>query len=500
MVYDHAEALTAFLFYDILNPKQNARYQMGRLLRLGLEEEMRSKTLYLASLLTIVFLVLLVAATLATRGTRASPGILYVATDGDDINDCSPFAERCRTVQRAINVATTGDEIRVATGVYTDSAYTVAEITETITLQGGWNTGFSTQDPSTYPTTLDAQSLGRVIQITGNISPTIDGFIITGGNATTEADYSRQGGGIYAIDAAPIIVNNVITNNIASTDPNVWGYGGGCLLSYASAPAVVSGNQILSNTASTDYKGGGGGLYLNNSDATLTGNTIRHNTGSTAAIGVGGGLYFFGSNATLDGNLIISNTASSSGGGLFVSRSALTLTNNIIAQNQANTQAGGIYIWGAIDYPSSGTLINNTIAQNNLGSDGEGVYATGTTSLTLTNNIIVSHSYGIYIGGDATATADYTLFFSNPSGDTVGSVTSTHEVSGDPLFVNPVVWDYHIQVTSPAINNGTFSGAPATDFEGDPRPYDCFIDLGADENTASDECKRIYLPLIMKNY
>jgi len=77
---------------------------------------MRSRTLYLTSLLITIFLILLVAATLATRGTRASPGTLYVATTGDDLNDCDTIAEACRTVQRAINVASTGDTILVATG------------------------------------------------------------------------------------------------------------------------------------------------------------------------------------------------------------------------------------------------------------------------------------------------------------------------------------------------------------------------------------------------
>jgi hypothetical protein len=109
----------------------------------------------------------------------------------------------------------------------------------------------------------------------------------------------------------------------------------------------------------------------------------------------------------------------------------------------------------------------------------------------------VSHTWGIYAFSGATVTADYTLFFGNTVGDAGGSATSTHEVSGDPLFADP---EYHIQVTSPAINKGTFSGAPATDFEGDPRPWDCFVDIGADENTASDQCKRVYLPLILKNY
>ena len=460
---------------------------------------MRSRALYLASLLITVFLVLLVAATLDTRGTSASPGtIRYVSTTGNDGFDCSSPPLRCRTVQRAIEAATTGDEIRVATGVYTVTAGTVVSVTKTVTLKGGWDNNFFIRNPDSYPTILDAQGQGRVVYIYGAISPTIDGFIITGGNAEAADHYPRQGGGIFSVGANPTIHKNVITNNIASTSTSAFGWGGGIYL--YSASALVSGNQILSNTASTADVGYGGGLYLISSDATLSGNTISGNTASTVPGSEGGGVMLNYSNATLDGNRIISNTAPGGAGLNVVISAPFTLTNNVIAQNQADGVAGGIRVWGSSALPTSGALINNTIAQNNLGSGKDGVYAFGTTTLTLTNNIVISHTYGIYVVPPATATADYTLFFDNTSGDTGGSITSTNEVSGDPLFVDLAAWDYHIQVASPAINKGTFTGAPSTDFEGDPRPHDCFVDIGADENMASGYCQRVYLPLIFKNH
>ena len=45
---------------------------------------------------------------------QADPGILYVATDGNDANDCSTIANRCRTVQRAADLAVTGAKSRAA--------------------------------------------------------------------------------------------------------------------------------------------------------------------------------------------------------------------------------------------------------------------------------------------------------------------------------------------------------------------------------------------------
>ena len=466
---------------------------------------MRSRTLYLTALLATIFLVLLVAATLATRGTRASPGTtLYVSTDGV----CQGNSPCYTNVQEALDDAATDDEIRVATGTYTDTAYTVAEITETITLQGGWNADFSARNPTLYPTTLDAQGLGRVIQITGSISPTIEGFIITAGRANAEDVGRGRGGGIYSTGAAPIIQHNVITNNLANQDLYQQAWGGGIYLENASALALISGNTIISNAATSPYAASGGGLCIfTSSGVKVIGNEISNNT-TYGEIGSAGGIWVWDSESiTFSENKIIHNTSSSpydaeAGGGLRIDRtSPFTLTNNIIAQNNAKF-GSGIYVYGSWQpgQLANGSLTNNTIAQNNP-DYGWGILLEGWGTLTLTNNIVVTHTYGIYAGDNATIMADYTLFFGNTSGDTWGPITSTHEVSGDdPLFLNPSAWDYHIQVASPAVNKGTFTGAPAVDFEGDARPYDCFIDIGADENTASDYCKRIYLPLILKNY
>lgn len=54
-------------------------------------------------------------------------------------------------------------------------------------------------------------------------------------------------------------------------------------------------------------------------------------------------------------------------------------------------------------------------------------------------------------------------------------------VEGDPLFVNPAGADFHLQAGSPAIDRGSAVSAPATDFDGVPRPQGAGIDIGAFE-------------------
>jgi hypothetical protein len=68
----------------------------------------------------------------------------------------------------------------------------------------------------------------------------------------------------------------------------------------------------------------------------------------------------------------------------------------------------------------------------------------------------------------------------------VGSATGT--VSADPKFVsyNPTgTGDYRLQSTSPAINKGTSSYAPTTDFLGAARPSGGAFDIGAYEMGAT---------------
>lgn len=86
---------------------------------------------------------------------QSDPGVRYVALDGDDAGLCDSIASRCRTVQRALDVADAFGDIRVAVGVYTGTAGTVATIGKTVALLGGRDGGFTVIDP--LRSLLDAQ-------------------------------------------------------------------------------------------------------------------------------------------------------------------------------------------------------------------------------------------------------------------------------------------------------------------------------------------------------
>jgi hypothetical protein len=138
------------------------------------------------------------------------------------------------SVQVAVNDAHPGDIIKVAEGIYTDvHTATVGRVitqvvylSKSVTIRGGYTAAFTEPpDSALHPTVLDAQGRGRVLYITGDVSPTIEGLRITGGDAVGLAGYAARwpeeydaGGGVYVYATTAVLSNCLIYNNTAQ-----WG-------------------------------------------------------------------------------------------------------------------------------------------------------------------------------------------------------------------------------------------------------------------------------------
>jgi hypothetical protein len=414
-------------------------------------------------------------------------GTYYVALS------CIGVPDPCyTTVQAAVDAADDAcDVIKVAAGTYTDvnnygGLAQVVYISKSVTIRGGYTTtnAFAEPpDPEANPSTLDAQRQGRVLYITGDISPTIEGLRIAGGDASGlgggPPGGTDSGGGIYIISATAIISNNQVFSNTATA-------GGGMLLQFS--VATLSHNTILSNTAEF-----GGGLVSELSGVTLSSNIVISNTAIW-----GGGLFLEASPATLNGNIIMSNTASY-GGGVVLDHSAAILTNDVIADNRANIRGSGLDIWC-----SSSRLWHTTIARNS-GGDGSGVHVAGSSELgysavALTDTILASHTVGITVAAGNTATLEATLWGTDTwANDTDWGgagviVTGTINAWGAPAFVDSGAGDYHIGPGSAAIDAGVDVGV-TTDVDGELRLG--IPDIGADEYVQHTYLP-VYLPLIMR--
>jgi uncharacterized repeat protein (TIGR01451 family) len=498
---------------------------------------------------------------------QAGTGIIRVATTGQDIVGCGNAGNPCRTVQYAVDRAQSGEEIRVAAGIYSDvqGRQTFAEypgpgypgtsvvtqvvyIDKTVTVRGGYTTTNAFADPpnpEVHPTTLDAQGQGRVLAIFGNpsggpgqaISPMVEGFRITGGDAAGLgggefwlSGFRDAAGGVGVIAAAltlsdcwvfsntanvaggvgvgfstATLIGNTILSNTADYD------GGGVGLSESTASLI--GNTILSNTADHDGGGivttgcdgltlvgnrldsntanaGGGGLYMDTSTAILSSNVIMDNIAVDLLGGEGGGgVYLWESQATISGTTILSNIATWYGGGVYLGGtdegSMANLVNSIVADNRADHFGSGLFI-------ENSSLVSRhaTIARNTSG-DGSGLYVTGyvggASTAALTNTILVSHTVGITVAVGCTATLEATLWaggtpWANEAnwGGPGTIISSSHVMMGNPAFVDPDRGDYHIGPGSAAIDQGVNAGV-TIDIDGEPRPSGAGTDLGADE-------------------
>ena len=483
----------------------------------------------------------------------------YVVSGGFNSGNCASSTTPCKTIQYALQQAASGDRICVAdrsdlSGPTT--YYGTVVVTKSVTLNGGWETSgvgdpFTAADCPSQNVVIDGQGLYRVISITGNVTPTIQCFTITGGNATGQTDdcYGSGGhpdgcgGGIFVYSAHPIIVNNIITNNFAAITSSGYptsdtGYGGGIYLMDASQ-TIISGNVIISNAASTANCGAGGGIYLygDASGTRVQNNQVLSNTATTMNRSAwGGGIYGGPDGALIQGNWVEGNRTNSintgSGAGLYQWFGSAYYQGNLVQRNYGGSAVylghsqshfennrvvdNGAYVGLELAYGSGGgpTLVNNVVARNSyislnaFASAGSPLTATllhntlvgtgstygvhiesGYVNLFLTNTIITSHTWGITNTFPASSTilADHTLFWAN----TFPGIQGNDPLNGNPTFAAD---GYHILLVSAAIDTGVDAGV-TSDLDGDPRPNGPGYDIGADEA----QLRHVYLPIILRN-
>ena len=337
------------------------------------------------------------------------------------------------SIQKAVDTANPGDLILIATGIYSDihtrqGITQVVYISKSLALRGGYNEDFTEWDPDKFPTYVFPRLLGRGIVISGPATVTLEGLIVTAGNATglrglpTGSTYD-SGGGLVAHKASVYIYNSTFLQNVASTATG-WSYCGGALFNQTSG--VISGTVFRENIASTmaDY-GEGGGLCIFNSDGVLVQNSRFYQNiansegGSGGPLGLnlgalGGGLSVWNSHfVTLTDNLFQENrgqcaahcAGNGGGGALAVWDSDVLIEGNQFLTNTAAVTdgigwGGGLYVYNSDVSILSSLLWNNVAIEERGTARGGGVYITQTTSVTLVNTVVAkSNAQGIYLEG-----------------------------------------------------------------------------------------------------
>ncbi len=211
-------------------------------------------------------------------------------------------------------------------------------------------------------------------------------------------------------------------------------------------------NQLFLNSCIFKNNSGdqGGALFLNYSNATILNCSFINNNS-----GVGGVMYLENADANII-NCELLNNNSSSGGALYISNSNANIINCNILNNNASSKGGAIY-----NHYSYQTKLYNSIIRGNIaGGDGNQIYSQALNSGRVYNSNI-------------------------EGGNNFNASIFENCIDADPLFTDPSIGDYSLQLNSSCINIGDTSGIsnflPEDDLLGNNRINQSYIDIGAIE-------------------
>jgi len=398
-----------------------------------------------------------------TTTAQATIGTRYVSTvlSDNSNNNCTQRTIPCKTIAYALTQAASGDEIRVAQGVYKDGDLLINQF---VSLRGGYSANFATQTLNPGNTIIDAAQQGttdlrrglRIQNVPAVFQPLIQGFLIRNTGAV-----GAGGGGIFIEGtSSPTVTNMVIENSTAAN-------GGGIFIDSNGGKPVLRNIAISSTTAT----GRGGGIYVLRGVVSMEAITI---TGATANQ-EGGGIYNLQGTVTMSRSLI-NNGQATIGGGVYNAQGVLNLWNNFLTNNNATVGDGG----GVFNAIGTLNVWNNTLSGNHATGRGGAIYHNNGPLQVV--NTIMANGTAATVGGlfyNGSGTVNTNLYFGNSNGNSNVPIDAKSLIDVDPLFKTG---DTHLSAGSPAIDKGNPTTFLVADFDNELRPKDQTFDIGADES------------------
>jgi hypothetical protein len=235
---------------------------------------------------------------------------------------------------------------------------------------------------------------------------------------------------------------------------------------FAEPGGAFSNNNLTIN-------GGNIGLYelelanacLTTNAGTLTAEHIYLHDCNNLGISASGGLVIDGSTVSKNRN-----------GGIDVQGPTFSITNNVLAANGIGGGGGGTMIGGVRLESTTASATSkvdfNTVVANNIKSASNvagGLYC-NISGFTATGNVLA----GNLVAGSPTPT------YAN-TGGACTNASSVIQPNANLGFVSPATLDFHLTASSSLRDAATVTVGPATDLDGESRPYGSAYDIGADE-------------------
>jgi hypothetical protein len=232
------------------------------------------------------------------------------------------------------------------------------DITKNLTIQG----------PGANQLAVSGGDGSRVFEVTPNVTVTLSGLTITGGDGRAMGYISTNsvngyGGGIY--NAGALTVSDcAVSKNGGFSDSVTTQVGGGI---YNEGTLTISGGTVSGNSA---YAFGGG--IDNEGTLTVSGAVISDNNAAD-----GGGICNFYratvSSSTVSNNIAADYGGPGSGGGIY-NAGTMTVTSCYVQNNfDSTTQGGGIYNAGT----AAALTVSGSTFSGNRGGDIYGPYTDG---------------------------------------------------------------------------------------------------------------------------
>lgn len=412
-----------------------------------------------------------IALSLLTTGAMAQT-TYYVNVANPTPGDGKSWSAAFTNLQAALDMATSGNQIFVAKGIYKPSKifapgvaspgtaspnnrYNTFQLSSGVAIYGGYDDqGNGTRNISANETILSGDlgvandntdnAYNVVIIAEGTTGVLLDGFTISDGYAsgstnrtnTGASHLTYYGGGIYLRNGDGVFRNLRLLRNGAKTNNSTL-YGGGFFLATTSTNLVELDNiEFIQNQANSV-------------------NSVAH----------GGALYLGGTNLKLNRLKFISNMAKSAGGAIFASTAAtnIKLGNSVFYDNSAGTNGGAICFSATASAIITATIVNSTFYQNS-GDIGGAIFMVdhANNTLDIRNTILLGNTAStsdadISKGNSANLTISHSLTQSyNPNN--IASVVT--EANPTNVFINTTNVDHEEFLrlkrndTNPAIDAG----------------------------------------------